>query len=165
MIVTAPLTAVAPPVQPTDNPTGPAPRNGATLDAPVARHESLGTLKFNWGLEECETWWSRDAVRAGSPFGAKAGYATLKDAVADLAPLTEHDSAPSVFVLREGGRFVARTLEAKTLTGYERDGGPQWHKVDEIPGNMDIMEVRRDAVDPRVAAIVDGRLVHTFQAR
>lgn len=133
--------------------------------APVTTHEPLGTLKFNWGLEECETWWSRDAIRAGVQVGAKAGYASLTDAVAALSPLTEDDRAPSVLVLRQGERFVARTLQARTLTGYERDGGPQWHTVDEIPGNMDIMEVRRDTVDGRVAAIVDGRLVHTFRAR
>lgn len=132
---------------------------------PVATHEALGTLKFNWGLEECESWWSRDAIRAGAIVGAKSGYDTLKAAVADLAEVTYRNEAPAVLVLRDGDRFVARQLQAKTLTGYERDGGPKWHVVNEIPGNMDIMDVRRDAVDTRVAAIVDGRLVHTFRAR
>jgi hypothetical protein len=137
-----------------------------TPAAPVTTHQELGTMKFMWGLEECEVWHSRDAIRAGAPVGAAGGYATLAAAVKDLTPATLGDAAPAALVLREGDHFVARTLQAKMLSGYEQGAGDAWHTVDERPSNMDILEVRPTAdLDPRVAAIVDGRLVHTFRAR
>ena len=73
----------------------PSPAPATAPNAPVTTHEDLGTLKFCWGLEECEAWWSRDAIRAGQVVGAAAGYATLADAVQDLAPRTENDAAPA----------------------------------------------------------------------
>jgi hypothetical protein len=138
----------------------------STPAGPVATHQELGTMKFMWGLGVCEIWHSRDAIRAGATVGAAKGYATLADAVSDLSQLTRGRTAPSALVLREGDRFVARTLQAKMTSGYEQGAGDAWHTVDEEPGNMDILEVRPTAdLDPRIAAIVDGRLVHTFRAR
>lgn len=126
-------------------------------------HVELGNVRVQWGLEQCESWWSTNLLRTGAAVGAAEGYATFKDAVSDLSKLTEDDAGPAALVLREGDRFYGRTLETFTVSGYERDGVPgEWHTINEIPENYDIMDVRRGVVDPRLAGIVDGYLIHRF---
>lgn len=126
-------------------------------------HAPLGTAKFQWGLEQCETWWSTDALRTGVAVGDKAGYASFNDAARALTPLTKGHKGAAAVVLRDGDRFFGRRMEAFTVSGYERDGSNvRWHTVNEIPENYDIMDVRRNVIDPRLAGIVDGRVVHRF---
>lgn len=131
-----------------------------------AQHSGVqvGSANIQWGLGECEIWNSNNLLRTGRPVGAADGYATLQEATTKLGELTHLNKGNAALVIREGDRFFGRRLQLATLSGYSTTGTSQWHVVNEEPSAVDILEIRRGVLDPRVAAFVDGDNVHRFQA-
>jgi hypothetical protein len=98
---------------------------------------------------------------AGGRLGARDGYATLREAMAQLAQLTLGD-APAAVVLERDGRFFGHELKGRDLEqGFRAPLRPTYLESDD---RAEVVELRATERHERVRALVDGAYEHRFRA-
>lgn len=108
------------------------------------------------------TFTSHQQLVAGGRVGAREGYETLRDALADLSTRTAGDR-PAAVVLELGGRFYGHTLKGRDLEQGFRAPAKRLHLEED--DRSQVVELRASDRFTRVRAIVDGAWEHRFRTR
>ncbi|MCW2924274.1 MAG: hypothetical protein JWM98_1678 [Thermoleophilia bacterium] len=98
---------------------------------------------------------------AGGRLGAEQGYATLRDAMAELAGLTRGERTPGAVVLEREGRFFGHLLKGRDLEAGLR--APLRRMYFETDERAQVVELRSVDRHERVRALVDGDWNHRFR--
>ncbi|MCW2928753.1 MAG: hypothetical protein JWM86_2721 [Thermoleophilia bacterium] len=106
------------------------------------------------------TFTSHQQLVAGGRVGARDGYETLRDAIADLARTTAGDR-PAAVVLERGGRYYGHSLKGRDLEQGFRAPAKRLHL--ETDDRSQVMELRATERYERVRALVDGAWTHRFR--
>jgi len=126
-------------------------------------NRALGEFRIRFlDRDDRVTFTVRQGMVAGGRVGADAGYATLRDAMTDLARATVGDASAAV-VLERAGRFYGHTLKGRDLEQGFR--APLRHSALEADARAEVVALRSSDRLDRVRAFVDGAWSHRFLAR
>jgi hypothetical protein len=133
-------------------------RLASTPDA--NRNVAEARIRFH-DREDDVTFTTHAQLVAGGRLGARDGYATLRDAIAQLAQLTLGD-APAAVVLERDGRFFGHELKNRDLEhGFRAPLRPTYLESDD---RAEVVELRATDKHERLRALVDGAYAHRFRA-
>lgn len=111
-------------------------------------------------LEDGVTFTTHEQLVAGGRVGAREGYATLREALGDLAEITRGDRAAAV-VLERSGRYYGHDLKGRDLEQGTRAPLQRLHL--EPDEGARVLELRASSRFERVRALVDGAWSHRFR--
>lgn len=111
--------------------------------------------------EDAVTFTSHLQLVAGGRLGARAGYATLGDAIGALSELTRGERVAGAAVLERGGRFYGHALKGRDLEQGLR--APLRRTYLEPDARARVLELRTTGRVDRLLALVDGAWTHRFR--
>lgn len=110
--------------------------------------------------EDHVTFTSHLQLVAGGRVGAMDGYATLREALAQLAEATAGDR-PAAAVLEREGRYFGHRLKARDLEqGIRAPLRWTWLEADD---HQQLLQLRPTVRFERLRALVDGAWMHRFR--
>ncbi len=123
----------------------------------------LGDVRIRFfDRDDHVTFTSHQQLVAGGRVGATEGYATLREAMIELAFATRGDSQAAA-VLERGGRFFGHALKGRDLEQGVRAPLRRTHL--EKDDHVEVVEFRVKERLDRLRAIVDGAYSHRFHRR
>lgn len=122
----------------------------------------LGEARIRvYDREDHVTFTVREQLVSGGLVGAREGYDTLRDAIAQLAAATTGDHVAAAAVIEREGRFFGHQLKRRDLEqGFRAPLRPSYLEADE---GAEVVELRAKDRFERLRAIVDGDFTHRFR--
>ena len=138
---------------------------GTSAAAPRAIPDAnrlLGDVRIRFfDREDHVTFTTHDELVAGGRLGARDGYATLRDAMTDLAELTRGETRGAAAVLERAGRYYGHALKGRDLEQGNR--APLTRLYLEADEGAEVVELRASSRHERLRALVDGDWRHRFR--
>jgi hypothetical protein len=144
--------------------TGFAPAMTAAVAAPRTpdANRVLGDVRIRFfDRDDHVTFTAHQQLVAGGRVGAREGYATLREAMVELAFATRGDRVQAAAVLERDGRFYGHALKGRDLEQGVR--APLRRTYLEADDRMEVVEFRAKERLDRLRAIVDGAYSHRFR--
>jgi hypothetical protein len=99
---------------------------------------------------------------SGGRLGARAGYATLRDAMFELGVLTRGERVGAAAIVERDGRYYGHALKGRDLEQGVR--APLKRTYLEEDARASVVELRTSDRFERLRALVDGGWTHRFRA-
>ena len=141
-----------------------APAWGAVAATPRTpdANRVLGDVRIRiFDRDDHVTFTAHQQLVAGGRVGAREGYTTLREAMAELAFATRGERAQAAAILERDGRFFGHALKGRDLEQGVRAPLRRTHL--EADDRMQVVELRADDRLDRLRAIVDGAYSHRFR--